>query len=173
MCRFLESLLNYSIGRCTLSLPELHIYVDHSGSSLLNQIHHVKHVEKKSDQNKTSDNTSSDKKRTRKKLSKACLRSDSNDKLRQPTILDVLRKAGAVTSQDVPNENSSTLSSKESSAEPSQQHPSDFSEPMVIEISAAAKALESQRSKFRRLQVQCLSILTLSQVSYACDVLYN
>ena len=142
MCRFLESLLNHSIGRCTLSLPELHIFVDHSGSSLLNQIHHVKHMEKKSEQNKTSDNTSSDKKRTRKNLSKACLSSDSNDKLRQPKILDVLRKAGAVTSQDVPNENSSTLSSKESSAEPSQQHSSDFSEPMVIEISAAAKALK-------------------------------
>lgn len=162
-CRFLETLLNYSIGRSTLSLPELHIYVNHSGSSLLNPIYHVRHMEKKSEQNKMNDNTSSNKK-TRKKLSKVRKSFDSNETLRQPTIMEALRKVGAVTSQDVPNENSPGLSSKDSSAEPSQQHRSDSSEPIVIEISAAFKALESQRSKFRCLQVQCLSILAHSKV---------
>ncbi|EXC35014.1 hypothetical protein L484_017715 [Morus notabilis] len=169
---FLETLLNYSIGRSTISLPELHIYVNHSGSSLLNPIYHVRHMEKKSEQNKMNDNTSSNKK-TRKKLSKASTSYDSNDKLRQPTIMEALRKAGAVTSEDVPNENSPGLSSKGSSAESSQQHRSDSSEPIVIEISAAVKALESQRSKFRCLQVQCLSIWAHSKVHDAIVDLFR
>ncbi|PON88034.1 Fanconi anaemia protein FANCD [Trema orientale] len=165
---FLESLLNYHIGRCTLSLPELHIYMDYSGSSMLNRPHLVKHVEKKSEQNKTNDGTPSDKKRTRKNLSKACTSSDSNEKLRQPTIIDVFRKAGVITSQDAPNENSSGLSSKERSTESSEQQPSDCNEPMVVEITSVAKALEGQRSKFRCLLVQCFSILTLSKGQESC-----
>ncbi|KAF4381676.1 hypothetical protein F8388_021304 [Cannabis sativa] len=162
---FLEGLLNHYIGRYTLSLPELHIYLDHSGSSLLNpQSHQVKHVEKKREHNKTNVEIPSDKKRTRKNLSKACTSSDSNEKLRQPTIIDVYRKAGAITSQDMPNETSSGLSSKERSTESSEQRPHDSNEPVVVDISSVAKALEGQRSKFRCLLVQCFSILTLSKV---------
>ncbi|XP_062107055.1 uncharacterized protein LOC133818291 [Humulus lupulus] len=166
---FLEGLLNHYIRRNTLSLPELHIYLDHSGSSLLNQqSHQVKHVEKKSEQNKTNDEIPSDKKRTRKNLSKACTSSDSNEKLRQPTIIDVYRKAGAITSQDVPNETSSGLYSKERSAESSEQQPHDSNEPMVVDICSVAKALEGQKSKFRCLLVQCFSILTLSKGQDSC-----
>lgn len=157
--------MNHYIGRNTLSLPELHIYLDHSESSLLNQQpHQVRHVEKKSEQNKANDEIPSDKKRTRKNLSKACTSSDSNEKLRQPTIIDVYRKAGHVTSQDVPNETSSGLSLKERSIEFSEQQPHDSIEPMVVDISIVAKALEGQKSKFRCLLVQCFSILTLSKV---------
>ncbi|KAM6572236.1 hypothetical protein CsatA_016316 [Cannabis sativa] len=166
---FLEGLLNHYIGRYTLSLPELHIYLDHSGSSLLNpQSHQVKHVEKKREHNKTNVEIPSDKKRTRKNLSKACTSSDSNEKLRQPTIIDVYRKAGAITSQDMPNETSSGLSSKERSTESSEQRPHDSNEPVVVDISSVAKALEGQRSKFRCLLVQCFSILTLSKGQDSC-----
>ena len=143
--------------------------MDFSGSSLLNQPSQVKHAEKKSEQNKTNDNTPSHKKRTRKNLSKACTSSDSNEKLRQPTIIDVFKKAGAITSQDVPNENSTGLSSKERSTESSEQQASDSIEPMVVEITSVAKALEGQRSKFRCLLVQCFSILTLSRVCILCN----
>lgn len=163
-CRFLESLLNYSVDQCALSLPELHFFVDHCGSVLLNQPYYVGHVDKKNGHKKTHDTTSMDCKSTRKKISKAITSSDTNGKLRQPTIMDALKKAGAVTSQEVPNDNSSNLSSKAKSAESSQKHPCDSHEPMVVEISAVAKALETHRFKFRRLLVQCFFILTLSKV---------
>ena len=163
-CRFLESLLNYSVDQCALSLPELHLYVDHWGSVLLNQPYYVGHMDKKNGHKKTLDSTSTNCKRTRKKIPRAITSSDANGKLCQPTILDVLKKAGAVTSQEVLNDNSSNLSSNAKSAESSQQHPCDSHEPMVVEISAVAKALESHRFKFRRILVQCYFILTLSKV---------
>ncbi|KAF3445135.1 hypothetical protein FNV43_RR14828 [Rhamnella rubrinervis] len=164
---FLESLLNYSVDQCALSLPELHLYVDHCGSGLLNQLYYVGHVDKKNSHKKTHVTTSTDCKRTRKKISKAITSSDTNGKLRQPTILDVLKKAGAVTSQEVPNDSSSNLSSRAKSAKSSQQHPCNSHEP-VVEISAVAKALETHRFKFRRLLVQCFFILTLSKNQDSC-----
>ncbi|KAL5581637.1 hypothetical protein UlMin_014079 [Ulmus minor] len=163
---FLESLLNYSVEKCSLSLPELHLYLDHSGSSMSNQPHHARHVEKKNEPKKTNDNTFSDNKRTHKKLSRASKNSDSDDKLRQPKIKDVLRKSGVIKSQDEP-ENSSDLSSKSRSSESSEQHPYDSSDP-VVEISAVAKSLEAQRSKFRHLLVQCFSLLTFSNSQDSC-----
>lgn len=162
-CRFLESLLNFSIGRCNISLPELHMYVDHSGPSNLNQGHHTRHVEKKSALSTENDTNSSDKKRTRKKLTKTCSSSDSSEKLKQPTIFEMLKKAGATISQDVPSENSSGLSPKTRS-ESSEQYPHGSNEPTVVEISAVSKALEGQRSKFRCLLAQSVSMLSLSKV---------
>lgn len=156
--------MNYFVDRCALSLPELHLSVDHCGSVLLDQPHQAGHVEKKNVLKKKHDIASSDSKRKRKKIPKAMTTSDTNGKLRQPTISDVLKKAGASTSREVPNENSSDLSSKAKSFESSQQHPCGSNEPVVVEISAVAKALEAHRYKFRRILVQCFSILTFSNV---------
>ncbi|XP_048327057.2 uncharacterized protein LOC107405260 isoform X1 [Ziziphus jujuba] len=164
---FLESLLNYFLQRCALSLPELHLYVDHCGSVLLKQPQ-VGHVEKKNVHKKTHDDALSDSKRKRKKISNALTSSDSKGKLRQPTILDVLKKPGASTSQEMPNGNSSDLTSKANSVEPSQQHPCGSDEQVVVEISAVAKALEAHRHKFRHILVQCFSILTFSKCQDSC-----
>lgn len=165
-CRFLESLLNYYVDQCSLSLPELHLCMDHCGSVMLNQPSHLSHVNKKNGHKRSQDTTLSDSKKTRKKISKSMTSSDTNEKCRQPTILEVLKKVGAATSQEVPNDNASSLSSNAKSAELSKQHSCDSHAPVEVEISAVTKALETQSFKFRRLLVQCLFILTLSKVHF-------
>lgn len=76
--------------------------------------------------------------------------------------MDVLRKAGAIPSQDIPNEDSSGMSFKGTTSESSVH--ANSSEPEYIEVSMAAKSLEVQRYKFRPLLVDCFSILSFSQV---------
>ncbi|KAK4576846.1 hypothetical protein RGQ29_027402 [Quercus rubra] len=160
---FLEILLNNSIEGCSISLPELHFYVDHFGSPLPNQ--HMGHIEKSKHQ-KTQD-SNMQKNRRYKKISKASS-SDANGKLRQPTILDAFKKVGVVTSQEVPNKESSASNSQGRASNSANQNLCDSSEPDIIEVSAVAKALEVQRFKFRPLLVQCFSILAFSENQGSC-----
>ncbi|KAA8544885.1 hypothetical protein F0562_019717 [Nyssa sinensis] len=115
---FLESLLNNSLKQYPLSLPELYPHAEHSASSFLSQPGYARIIERKSEDMKTNDSASPNKKRKNRKISKAATSSVVNGKLRQPTIVDVLRKAGAITSQELLNEDSSGLSSKGSTSEP-------------------------------------------------------
>lgn len=154
--------MNYSIERCSISLPELHFYVDHFGPPLLNQPNHMGHVEK-NEHKRTQDSASPKKNRRPKKISRASI-SDTKGKLKQPTVLDVLKKAGALTSQEVPNEESVDLNSHGRTSNSADQNLCDSDEPVIIEVSAVTKALEAQRFKFRPLLVQCFSILTFSEV---------
>ncbi|KAM5580264.1 hypothetical protein ABKV19_009822 [Rosa sericea] len=165
---FLESLLNNCIERYSLPLPELHPYADINRSSLLNQPHHMGHTEKKLEHKKTQEDISPSGARRNNKTSKASTTSDTMGKLRQPTLFDVLEKAGVITGQEVPNEDSSGLSTKGRSSESSQKNPCDFNEAAIIEMSAVAKALEAQRSKFRPLLVQCYSVLAISKSEASC-----
>ena len=154
--------MNNSIEGCSISLPELHFYVDHFGSPLPNQLNHMGHMEKykyKKIQDSNSPKTSRRLKRTLKASS-----SDDNGKLRQPTILEVLKKVGGVTSQEVPNKESSTPTSQGGASNSANQNLCASSEPVIIEVSAVSKALEVQRFKFRPLLVQCFSILAFSEV---------
>ncbi|KAJ0027301.1 hypothetical protein Pint_36585 [Pistacia integerrima] len=136
---FLESLLNYSIKCCPQSLPELHLLLDQCGSLLLHQPSKMGQVTKKNENKKIHDSIPPDKKRKHKKISKSSTSSDINEKLQQPTILDVLRKAGSLNKPRV-----------------------------IIEVSTIAKDLETQRFKFRPLQLQCLSFLTFSKNQDSC-----
>lgn len=173
-CRFLESLLNYCIDRSSISLPELQLCVDPCGSSLSNQTHLVGFMEKKNEHKKSQVKISSDNKRTYGKISKTSASSDVADgKLRQPKILDVLKKAGAMKSQELPNDYPSCLSSKGTSAESSEQHSCSSNDLMVAEISAPAKALETHRFKFRCLLVQSYVLLTFSKVCRLCSMETN
>lgn len=151
--------MNNSIEGCSISLPELHFYVDHFGSPLPNQ--HMGHIEKNKHQ-KTQD-SNMQKNRRYKKTSKASS-SDANGKLRQPTILDAFKKVGVVTSHEVPNKESLASNSQGRASNSANQNLCDSSEPDIIEVSAVAKALEVQRFKFRPLLVQCFSILAFSEV---------
>ncbi|KAM3696898.1 hypothetical protein ACB094_06G074000 [Castanea mollissima] len=160
---FLEILLNNSIEGCSISLPELHFYVDHFGSPLPNQ--HMGHIEKNKHQ-KTQD-SNMQKNRRHKKTSKASS-SDAKGKLRQPTILDAFKKVGVVTSQEVPNKESLASNSQGRASNSANQNLCDSSEPDIIEVSAVAKALEVQRFKFRPLLVQCFSILAFSENQGSC-----
>ncbi|XP_050384590.1 uncharacterized protein LOC126801166 [Argentina anserina] len=158
---FLESLLNSCIERYPLPLPELHSNADINRSSLLNQPHHI--LEHK----KTQEDISPSGTRRNNKTSKSSTTSDTTGRLRQPTLFDVLEKAGVITGQEVSNEESSGLSTKGRSCESSQKNPCD-SEAAIIEMSAVTKALEAQRSKFRPLLVQCYSVLALSKSEASC-----
>lgn len=121
------------------------------------------HVEK-NEQKKTHDSSSQDKKRKHKKVSKASTVSDTNCKLRQPTTLDVLRKGGNLTSQEVPNGDSLSTVSKGRKSGSADETSCGSNEQVILEVSAVAKALETQRFKFRPLLSQCLSVLTFSKV---------
>lgn len=163
-CRFLESLLNNCLEKYSLPLPELHPYADINRSSLLNQPHHMGHIEKKLKHKKTQEDISPSSTRRNNKTSKASTTSDTKGKLHQPTLFDVLEKAGVLTGQEVPNEDSSSLTTKGRSCESSQKHPCDSNEAAITEISSVAKALEAQRLKFRPLLVQCYSVFAFSKV---------
>ncbi|XP_057476207.1 uncharacterized protein LOC130764144 isoform X1 [Actinidia eriantha] len=160
---FLESLLNNYLKQHSISLPDLYPHMDNSASSLLNQPNYAGDSEK-SEYMKTNDSSFPKKKRENGRTSKASTSSDVNGKFRQPTIVDALRKAGAITSQEVSNEDSSGMSLKDSTAEPEAHNDSDASENVNVEISAAAKVLEAQRYKCRPLLVDCFSILTFSEM---------
>ncbi|KAJ4980681.1 hypothetical protein NE237_031518 [Protea cynaroides] len=174
---FLESLLNTSLKLYPVNLPELHLFVEHSEPSFLNKRNHRHNMEKKNEQKKVCERDSSDDKKKQRKKMKAAENSDPNGKLRQPTILDVLRKAGAVTTQEVLNEGSSSLSHTEKSSQHGMykekesqhgEHSNETNEPAVVEISAVTKVLNSQRFKFRPLLVDCLSILTFGKNQDSC-----
>ncbi|KAJ6332276.1 hypothetical protein OIU76_010629 [Salix suchowensis] len=163
---FLENLLNNCIKYHPLSLPELHLQTDNSETSLLNKANNRVHLEKNGEHKKTQDNNSP-KKRKHRRTSKES-GSDPNGKLRQPTIFDALRKAGAVTSQDVSNEDSNGQSSMGQTFIPTDPDSCNSTGLISLEVSAVTKALEAQRFKFRQLHVQCYSLLMFSNNQKTC-----
>lgn len=90
--------------------------------------------------------------------------SNVDDKLKQPTLVDVWRKAGTIQSQETLDEDASlaSLKTKQSASEESQAEKSN--EPLNIEISSPLKFLDAQKHKFRPLPVDCLSILACPEV---------
>ncbi|KAF9592010.1 hypothetical protein IFM89_011593 [Coptis chinensis] len=158
---FLESLLNTYLKMHPLYLPELRLFVKQSESFNLSKPNLSGHIEKKNEKNIISQSTSSDKKLKRKSSNTS---DDGN--LKQPTILEVLRRAGAV-SQEVPNEGFSDQSCKRTKSQHSDCH-ADSNGPPSVEISAVTKILDGQRFKFRELSVDCLSILTFSRTQDNC-----
>ncbi|KAK2983061.1 hypothetical protein RJ640_006448, partial [Escallonia rubra] len=164
-CRYLESLLNHSLKKCALSLPELYPLVEEASSSFTSQPYNVIGVEKKALHTKANEDSPLNSKMKKRKTSKTSKDSDINGKSRQPTILDVLRKAGALASPDVQNEDSPGMSSKVSTPESAGKC---TNEPENIEISATAKVLEAQRYKFRPLLVDCFAFLAFSKNLDSC-----
>ncbi|XVF81614.1 hypothetical protein PTKIN_Ptkin15bG0169300 [Pterospermum kingtungense] len=158
---FLESLLNHSIQTCPVALPQLHLQVDRCGSTLINQPNHG-NKEKKNEPKTTHESTSPNK-RKHKKISKTST-TGTDGKLRQPTLLDMLRKTGAVTSQEMPND----ISSKENTSASVDKHSDVFNESVLIEVSPVSQALESQKFRFRPLLLECFSILTFSKNHEPC-----
>lgn len=165
-CRYLESLLNKSLKDCPLSLPELFPHVDPLSSSPSNEPSYVEHTGKKRWNLKSNEDSSQNRKKENRKNSNKS-NSDNSGKYKQPTILDMLRKAGAVPSQEVPNEDLSCTSSKCSIPMMAVHNSSKSSEPENVEVSEVAKILDGQRYKFRPLSIECFSILAFSKV-HAC-----
>nr|KJB10666.1 hypothetical protein B456_001G214900 [Gossypium raimondii] len=160
---FLESLLSHSIKMCPVTLPQLHLRVEHCGSAFINQPNHVGNKEKKNEPKMTPE-SASPYKRKHKKISKTSA-TGTDGNLHQQTLFDVLRKAGAVTSQEVPDK----VSSKDMATSASVDHNSHvFNESVLIEVSPVSQALESQKFRFRPLLLECFSILTFSKDHDTC-----
>ncbi|XP_052489743.1 uncharacterized protein LOC105802319 isoform X1 [Gossypium raimondii] len=160
---FLESLLSHSIKMCPVTLPQLHLRVEHCGSAFINQPNHVGNKEKKNEP-KMTPKSASPYKRKHKKISKTSA-TGTDGNLHQQTLFDVLRKAGAVTSQEVPDK----VSSKDMATSASVDHNSHvFNESVLIEVSPVSQALESQKFRFRPLLLECFSILTFSKDHDTC-----
>ncbi|KAJ4823344.1 hypothetical protein Tsubulata_040599 [Turnera subulata] len=160
---FLESLLNYCIRSHHISLPDLHLQVEHSGALVSNSVNDMVHASKRNAHKKTNEKNSPKKKKHKKAASSL----EANGKLRQPTIVDVFRKAGAIRSQELSLGDPSTHSSLQGldSAGGGTLKPK---ESVVIEIASVAKDIESQRFKFRPLMIQSLILLTLSKKQNSC-----
>ncbi|TYI20143.1 hypothetical protein ES332_A07G215700v1 [Gossypium tomentosum] len=160
---FLESLLSHSIRMCPVTLPQLHLRVEHCGSAFINQPNHVGNKEKKNEPKMTPESTSPNKRKHKKTSKTSAIGTDGN--LHQQTLFDVLRKAGAVTSQEVPDK----VSSKDMATSTSVDHNSHvFNESVLIEVSPVSQALESQKFRFRPLLLECFSILTFSKDHDTC-----
>ncbi|XP_073107701.1 uncharacterized protein [Elaeis guineensis] len=155
----MEGLLNASLKSFPLSLPELHYFMVNYGSPLLSKHDHSKQQEKRS-----AESTSPNKRKRKKDLASEKL--DPNGKLKQPTIMDALKRAGAVISQDALNGSSPGPSSKVKIC--CDHEAMDSNEFGLVDISAAPLTLESQRFKFRPLHVGCLSMLTFSETQDSC-----
>lgn len=133
----------------------------------LNPAHEIDSVgdlEKISQHLKGGENVSRNQKKHRGKSSTPSASSDVEDKLKQPTLIDVWRKAGTIPSQETSSEDASvaSLKTKQSASEESQAEKSDML--LDIEISAPLRCLDAQKHKFRPLTVDCLSILASHKV---------
>ena len=115
-----------------------------------------------------SENTSQNNKRRHKKDPVMSERSNPNEKLKQPTIFDAFKRAGVVVSQEV-NESSPGHSSNGMTSQSIKSQDSDTNEAGPIDISAEFGVLDAQRFKFRPLHVDCLSILSFSEVRIYID----
>ncbi|XP_065854145.1 uncharacterized protein [Euphorbia lathyris] len=155
----LESLLNNFIQCHPMSLPELHFHFQHCETSFLDHANNTMHVENKNEQKNTQHTTTQNKPKV-KKISKPLTSSNMNGRLRQPTLFDVLSKKGAATGKQVLSEDSSGQSLEPLKS--ADQDSCNSTEPLVLEISAATKALDTQRFKFRPLLSQCFSLLEFS-----------
>ncbi|KAM0951992.1 putative fanconi anemia protein FANCD2 [Dioscorea sansibarensis] len=153
----LESLLNACLKYYQLTLPELHCNLDHSGTPF-SKINHSKQRKTKNDQPL--------KKRKHKDLT-AFEKSDPYGKLRQPTIVETLKKAGAVTSQEVDNMSSSGSPTIQKVSRVEHQE-ANSNELDLVDISTTSRVLDAQRCKFRPLLVDSLFMLSLSESQDNC-----
>ncbi|XP_042440360.1 Fanconi anemia group D2 protein homolog isoform X1 [Zingiber officinale] len=156
----LEGLLNAYLKCYPLSLPELHYSAEHYGSSF------SRRDNTKSKGKKSTPSILHDKNQKQKKDSMTVEKPDANGKLRQPTIMDVLRRAGAIESQEVSSAGSSGATSNRPHCQ--ENEIAGCNELGLVDISEKPICLESQRFKFRPLLVDCLSILSFSEKQDSC-----
>nr|XP_016489377.1 PREDICTED: Fanconi anemia group D2 protein homolog isoform X1 [Nicotiana tabacum] len=157
---FLESLLNSSLRQCSFSLPELQPHLE---SLSLNQLDHNR-VQEIKNEHGNGNGGLSQKKKKEKKTSQAPL---TDGKLRQPTIMDVLRKSGAVPSQE-PSVSPSGTCSKGSVPESSGNQPRNSNVLANIDVSTTVEHVEAQRYKFRPLLLECFAILAFQKTQDSC-----
>ncbi|KAL8545696.1 hypothetical protein ACS0TY_005722 [Phlomoides rotata] len=151
-----EYLLDNCLKQHPLHLPELR---PHWKLSPVIGFDSVGDLEKMNQPLKGSELISRNQKKNKGKSSSPSGGSNSEERLRQPTLSDIWRKAGATPIQEDLNEDVSVLSSKTRQSA-SQENQADKSNiPQNIEVSAPVKSLDAQKYNFRPLSMDCFSIL--------------
>lgn len=152
--------MNASLKKYPVTLPELYPHGQPASSHFPGRPISKILAGKSTEHNSADENTSQNNKRKYRKSSKLATSSDTNSKSRQPTIMDVLKKAGVLPNAS--NEDSSGSPVTGTTSESSEQVNTYESE--YIEVSASTKCLEVYRCKFRPLLVECFSMLSFSKV---------
>ncbi|XP_028553481.1 Fanconi anemia group D2 protein-like isoform X3 [Dendrobium catenatum] len=155
----MESILDAFLKACPLSLPEVCCYSRDQFGPIFRG--------KKSSERVLSEDILAKKKKKQKTDPSASGNSCPYGKLRQPTIIDALKKA-VQASQEGLNEGSPRFLSREKTPQRAEHCTIDVDEIEVVDISAEPKILEAQRSKFRPLNVDSLSLLSFSERCLLC-----
>lgn len=155
-CRYLENLLNMSLQRVSFFLPEVHFNVDYSKCSASGKFS-LEAVDKKGKRRNVSDICSLGKKKKRKQKGTLEPIKDAS----QPTILEVLQRAGASVTVGATEKDSSGFTSLDRASKPCDN--ATFSKTLFETISDG-KVLDNQRFKFRVLHVKCLFMLSFIKV---------
>lgn len=106
------------------------------------------------------DVTSSNKRQKGRKDKATSEKLNPDDKLKQPTILDALKKAGVTVTQAT-NKASQPSSSGMMSKEQEVNNPGEVG---LVDLMTPAVQLDMQRFKFRTLHTRCLSLFNYSEV---------
>ncbi|XP_068656016.1 uncharacterized protein [Aristolochia californica] len=158
---FLESLLNRILKLHPISLPELHLSEHYKCSSITCGNLQTTGTKRQ----KASLGIPGNKRKSVKYSVVEQEKFDTSQKLRQPTILDVLKKAGTVISQEMAEGSSMPLHNDRTS-QSLVDEASD--ERLLVEIPAEGKVLDAQKFKFRPLYDDCLSILSFTKSQGSC-----
>lgn len=142
-------------------LPELYPHLE---TSSVTELDYNGDLEKMTTQGFKGGENINQKKKSKSKSLMSSTNSNAEDKLKQPTIVDVWKKAGAISSQDTDGHKEDENSSNARLSESSENHADNSCEVQNIEISVRMTFVEAQNYKFRPLSIDCLSILTCLEV---------
>ncbi|VAH30586.1 unnamed protein product [Triticum turgidum subsp. durum] len=153
----LEILLNTLLKIYPLSLPELRYLGNYSGSTSSSKFNTGKKMEEDN-----MEGPSSNKRQKGRKDKAASDKLNSDEKLKQSTILDAFKRAGVTITQETKKASSRPLPSGMTSkdVESEANNPGELGH---IDLMAAPVQLDMQRFKFRTLHVNCLSLLKYSE----------
>uniref|UniRef100_A0A0E0Q452 Uncharacterized protein n=1 Tax=Oryza rufipogon TaxID=4529 RepID=A0A0E0Q452_ORYRU len=151
----LEGLLNAYLKIHPLSLPDLRYVGDH-GSTSTSKFNLPKNM---GDQNMEGNVSNKRQKGHKDKASSE--KSNSDEKFKQPTILDAFKRAGVTISQETNRDSQPSPSGMMSRVtEHETNNPCKFG---IVDLMAAPAQLDMQRFKFRTLHATCLSLLNYSE----------
>ncbi|CAA0828633.1 Unknown protein [Striga hermonthica] len=153
---YVECILDNFLKKHPILLPKLYPHFELSPTF---EFDNAKEPESMSETLKESKSSSQSKRRSRGKSSLPSANSNIEDKFRQPTVVDLWKKAGGTPSQEATKEDVSIMSSKATQSESEENQAAKYSTSENIEISAYLKCLEVQKYKFRPLSFDCLSLL--------------
>jgi Fanconi anemia group D2 protein len=157
----LEGLLNAYLKIHPLSLPDLRYVGDH-GSTSTSKFNLPKNM---GDQNMEGNVSNKRQKGHKDKASSE--KSNSDEKFKQPTILDAFKRAGVTISQETNRDSQPSPSGMMSRVtEHETNNPCKFG---IVDLMAAPAQLDMQRFKFRTLHATCLSLLNYSEVCHCSD----